>query len=90
MNLPIEIINLILSFREPNPVSILIKHVLTNSYEQDHNPYYMEYYYYDNYCNHFTYKEWYFKIIRVRYNKYGSRKYRHTPTDLPIGHDCIP
>ena len=84
-NLPLEIINIILSFREIHPISKIMNIIIHDSYEEDYNPYYAEYFP-DNYCFHYSFKEWYFRIIRIKYNKYWNKNkiYHHTPNPLLI------
>jgi len=88
MNLPNELINIILSFRELNKIGILINNTIHNSYEKDYNPYFLDYYP-ANYSYHYSFYEWYFMIIRKRYNKHGSRKYQTTPKMIPIRYNCM-
>lgn len=87
LNLPFEIINLILSFRENHPLSNMINYLIKNFYEKDFNPIIAEYWF-DNYCYHYSFSQWYFYVIRKRiihnYVFYGL-----TPKILSIGNEEI-
>jgi hypothetical protein len=84
MNIPNELVNVILSYREKHPISFIINNLINNCYKKDYNPYYAKFNT-DNYCNYYTFKEWYFKLVRNKYNKHTIRKYYLTPLNLPIG-----
>jgi len=83
VQLPNEIINLILSFREKDPISIILNELINDNYKLDYNPYFSK----STDCYSFTYSfyEWYFSIIRPNYNRNselivsGSNIFCNTP-----------
>jgi len=82
-SLPFELINIILSFRENHPLSNIITNLIKNFYEKDYNPNFAESCV-DNYCNEYSFYEWYFYIIR-NYYIYNFIFYKLTPKILNIG-----
>lgn len=67
VQLPNEIINLILSYREKNPTCKILNELINDNYKIDYNPYFST----DSDLYHFSYSfyEWYFMIIRPNYNR---------------------
>ena len=63
--LPIEIINLILSFIGPTKSSKVIKYLVDYKYNKNYNPFF--YNHYSNLFNfNYSFYEWYFLIIRYK------------------------
>jgi hypothetical protein len=67
VQLPNEIINLILSFREEHPISIILNELINDNYKIDYNPYFSTSS--DCYYLSYSFYEWYFTIIRPNYNR---------------------
>jgi len=86
-DLPFEIINIILSFREKHFLSNIINNLIKNFYEKDFDPNYAEYWF-DNYCYHYSFSQWYFYVIRKRC-VHRSIFYELTPKILNIGNEEI-
>ena len=69
-----------------NPISLFIKYLVEDCYEEDYNIYDYENNN-DIYCNNYTFIEWYF-----RYRKLwclNKNKYTYTPAKLIIGWDIL-
>ena len=70
-----------------HPVSSYLHYLITDCYEEDYDSMYAEYWY-DNFCFHFTFSEWYF-LYRKRFQLHKTKKnhYQQTPAKLIIGAD---
>lgn len=84
VNLPNEIINLILSFVKRPATNKIMNYVIEDCYKEDYCPYTAEYWY-DNYCFEYSFTEWYF-LYRKSY-LCRIKKYRHTPSIILVGYD---
>jgi hypothetical protein len=87
MNIPNEIINIIFSYIGIHPISKIMNYYIYDSYYNDFNPYFIK----DisnYYCFNYTFKEWYFDIIRHKCNFsiIKNKKYKHTNNPLLIGY----
>jgi hypothetical protein len=73
-----------------NQIRHYINYLFDECYQEDYNPFYAEFWY-DNYCYHYTFSEWYF-LLRKRlnynynYSNIGTKinNYQHTPAELII------
>jgi hypothetical protein len=71
-----------------NQIRHYINYLFEDCYQEDYNPFYAEFWY-DNYCYHYTFSEWYFLLRkRLNYNYSKSRakinNYQHTPAEIII------
>ena len=82
--LPNEIINKIFSFLERPATNKIMNYVIEDCYKKDYCPYIAEYWY-DNFCFHYSFTEWYF-LYRKGY-LYSRKIYRHTPSIILVGYD---
>ena len=85
--IPIEIQNIIFSYVQRPPTNKLMKYIINDCYEKDHDPYYVEHWY-DNYCFDYTFSQWYF-MYRKRWILKKDKKYKHSPTIILVGFDKI-
>jgi hypothetical protein len=84
-NLPNGIINLIISFIERPATNKIMNYVIEDCYKEDYCPHTAEYWY-DNFCFHYSFKEWYFLYRKCCvYNKNKNAKYKHMPQIIFVG-----
>jgi len=63
--IPIELINKILTYREKHPLSIIMNDLINSCYKKDVHPILIDYSI-DGYY-HYSFYNWYFKIIIKKY-----------------------
>ena len=97
-DIPFELLNIIFSYVERPATNKLMKYVINECYEEDHDPYYAENWY-DNYCFNYSFSEWYF-MYRKRWvnvvtknvitkNVITKNHYKHTPAIIAVGFDKV-
>lgn len=75
INFPNEIINIILSYRDKHPLSVIMNYLIYNCYMNDFEANYSYYnYYYEYYFEKYSFFQWYFRIICSRQKKLTNIK----------------
>lgn len=65
-----------------HPLSIYMKYLINECYEEDHNPFFLENGK-DHYCHNYTFSEWYFFYRKITH--LTIKKQMLTPKKLLIG-----